>query len=343
LKDQCGVHKDAGDPIDTRTGNLYLPLPGIGVAGRGAGLGFGLMYNSSRAGEDGLAGFGWSSTLAMRVRVDDADAVTVVQETGATVPFTLAGGVWTVPDRFSATLEELPGGGWVFTRKHFEVFEFDSVGRLVGAGDQFDNMTTVTYGAGGLADFMEDEAGRRLDFGWDGGRLVSVSDDLAAPAGPRSVLLAYNGAGELTSFTDVGGGVWSFTYLGGHLLGEVRDPRHHGGGPDEVVRNTYDHLGRVVAQVDEEGQTMRLDYFTPEPEWTTVTLPSGAQRVDRYEDGVCVGRTYAPGTALEQQVDFVRDPGTLVLDKVTNAAGEETLFESDGRGNRTRRRIRRGG
>jgi YD repeat-containing protein len=222
----------------------------------------------------------------------------------------------------------------VFTRKHFEVFEFDSAGRLVGAGDQFDNMTTVTYDAGGLADFMEDEAGRRLDFGWDGGRLVSVSDDLAAPAGPRSVQLAYNGAGELTSFTDVGGGVWSFTYLGGHLLGDVRDPRHHGGGPDEVVRNTYDHLGRVVAQVDEEGQTMRLDYFTPEPEWTTVTLPSGMQRIDRYEDGVCVGRTYAPGTALEQQVDFVRDPGTLVLDKVTNAAGEETLFESDERGNR---------
>jgi RHS repeat-associated protein len=334
LKDQCGVHKDAGDPIDTRTGNLYVPLPGIGVAGRGAGLGFGLMYNSSRAGEDGLAGFGWSSTLAMRVRVDDADSVTVVQETGATVPFTLADGVWTVPDRFSATLEELPGGGWVFTRKHFEVFEFDSAGRLAGAGDQFDNMTTITYDSNGLADFMEDEAGRRLDFGWNDGRLVSVSDDLAAPAGPRSVQLAYNGAGELTSFTDVGGGVWSFTYLGGHLLGDVRDPRHHGGGPDEVVRNTYDHLGRVVAQVDEEGQTMRLDYFTPEPEWTTVTLPSGMQRIDRYADGLCVGRTYAPGTALEQQVDFVRDPGTLVLDKVTNAAGEETLFESDERGNR---------
>lgn len=61
----------------------------------------------------------------------------------------------------------------------------------------------------------------------------------------------------------------------------------------------------------------------------------GVQRIDRYEDGVCVGRTYAPGTAQEATTTFVRDPATLVLEKVTNPAGEETFFESDGRGNRT--------
>ena len=207
------------------------------------------------------------------------------------------------------------------------------MGRLVAIADQFGNETTIAYG-GGVAAFMEDEAGRRLSFEWDGGRLVSVSDDLAAPAGSRSVQFAYNGAGDLESFTDVGGGVWSFGYGDGHRVVTVRKPRHQPSGPQVV--NTYDHQGRVTLQVDEEGQATRLDFFTPGPGSTTVTSSSGLRRIDHYDEaGVCSGRTFAPGTDLEQQVTYERDPLTWALTSVIDPAGAETVFGHDGRGNRT--------
>ncbi|MBK6856408.1 MAG: hypothetical protein IPG97_07660 [Microthrixaceae bacterium] len=163
------------------------------------------MFSSSDAAVDGPTGFGWSSLLSMRVRVDGSDAVTVVEETGATVPFSRSGGVWGAPGRFSAGLVETAGGGWVFTRNHFEVFRFDASGRLVGLGDQFGNETSLFYGSGGQVEFMEDEAGRRLVFEWDGARLDSVADDPLV--GDRSIQFGYDPAGNLTSFTDVGDGV----------------------------------------------------------------------------------------------------------------------------------------
>jgi YD repeat-containing protein len=229
LKRSCAARTDEGDPIDTRTGNFWFGLPGLSVSGRGAGLGFGLMFSSSDAAVDGPTGFGWSSLLSMRVRVDGSDAVTVVEETGATVPFSKTGGVWGAPGRFSAGLVESPGGGWVFTRNHFEVFRFDAAGLLVGFGDQFGNETTLSYGSGGQVEFMEDEAGRRLVFEWDGARLDSVADDPLV--GDRSIQFGYDPAGNLTSFTDVGDGVWSFGYDGEHRVIRVRKPGHQPAGP----------------------------------------------------------------------------------------------------------------
>lgn len=201
------------------------------------------------------------------------------------------------------------GLGWVgswFTRNHFDSFTFDeTTGHLVAVGDQFGNETTISYGAGGKASFMEDEAGRRLTFGWSGSRLVSVADPLSAP-GPRVVGLGYDGAGNLVSYTDAGGGVWVFTYDGSHRLLTMRKPRHSD--PGKVIENGYDHLGRVAWQEDELNRRTSFDYFTPVAGSTTVTLPGGRQRIDGYDDGVHVSTTVAPGTALEAVTTYQRDP-----------------------------------
>ena len=147
LCEPCATQQVAADPVDTRTGNQHMALPGIGVAGRGGGLGFSLAYNSSGADADGLLGHGWSSSLGMAVVEDGADMV-VVQEGGSTVRFESIGGVWTAPARFTAELEELSGGGWLFTRNHFDAFTFDAAGKLVAITDQFGNETTIGYDAG---------------------------------------------------------------------------------------------------------------------------------------------------------------------------------------------------
>jgi YD repeat-containing protein len=326
MVDQCGTSRGVADPVDTRTGSINFPLPGVGVDGRGAGLGFGVVYNSSAAWSDSVVGFGWSSVLGMKVAAAGADRV-VTQEGGSTVRFGPDGsGGWVAPGRFRASLVAVPGGGWVFTRNHFEVFRFDAAGRLVGLGDQFGNETVVSRDGSGEVVFMEDEAERRLTFGWQAGRVETVSD------GVRSVSMAFDQWGDLVSFTDVGGGVWSFEYFSGHRLWKVRRPVHQPSGPQIV--NAYDHLGRVVSQVDEAGQRTELNYFTPVPGSTTIVFPSGMRRIDHYNThGVHESTTLAPGTAFEQVTVWERDPVTFACEKLTSPAGV-VVFENDARGNR---------
>ncbi len=326
----CAVQQVAGDPVDTRTGNLHMPLPGMVVEGRGPGLRFGLAYNSLAAGTVGAAGPGWSSTLDMRVEDRGADKV-VVQEGGSTVRFEPDGsGGWAAPERFTATLVD-EGSTLTFTRNHFDVFSFDeATGRLEAVRDQFGNETTVSYDSSGKPEFLEDEAGRRLTFGWSGNRLVTVTDQLAAPLGPRTIELDYDAAGDLVSYTDAGEGVWVFTYDGAHRLLTMRKPRHSD--PTKVIENSYNVLGRVEWQEDELDRRTTFDYFTTVGS-TTVTFPSGLQRVDEYVDGIHASTTWAPGTADEKVTRFERDPDTLALVSVTDPANEETVFTNDARGN----------
>ena len=137
-----------------------------------------------------------------------------------------------------------------------------------------------------------------MSFGWSAGRLVSVTDSLVASGGPRSIHMAYDAAGDLVSFTDVGDGIWSFTYDGSHRLLSMRKPRHHGGAPGAVVANTYDHLGRVASQTNENNEKVTFEYFTPVPGATTITMASGRQKIDVYDHdglGVHTSTVWAPG------------------------------------------------
>jgi hypothetical protein len=40
LRHQCPCMSTVADPVDTRTGNLHMPVPGLSVPGRGPGLSF---------------------------------------------------------------------------------------------------------------------------------------------------------------------------------------------------------------------------------------------------------------------------------------------------------------
>jgi RHS repeat-associated protein len=327
------------DPVDVLSGNLHMPLPGVQVAGRGAGLGFELGYNSlaTSTSVDSVVGAGWSSTLDMGLEVAPGGvAATVTQETGSTVPFSKVGGVWVAPERFVASLVE-SGGGWVFTRNHVQSFRFDADGRLVELFDRFGNSTSVAYtGSSVRADYLEDDAGRRLTFGWEGDRLDTITDPLAvAEGGPRVVDLTHDGNGDLVGYRDVSGGLWSFTYDGGHRLLTMRKPRHQSSGP--VVENGYDSAGRVVWQDDELDRRTSIAYDSPAVGSTVVTLPGGRQRLHRFEDGRRVETIdgWDPGDPSAGVSSVVNlDPDTYALVSVEDNAGNETRFsDPDGDGN----------
>jgi RHS repeat-associated protein len=339
LRNQALAQQCECDPVDVATGNLHMPLPPVAVPGRGPGLAVALGYNSLAASEDSPTGFGWSSLLGMRVEVaPGGSAATVVQETGASVPFTKVGSSWVAPDRFTATLVA-SGSDLVFTRAHFESFRFDSAGRLVEMSDQFGNSTTLNYtGTSTKANYLEDEAGRRLAITWTGDRVDTISDPLTGPeGGPRVANFDYDANGDLTSFTDLSGGVWTFTYTD-HRLMTMRKPRHQPSGP--VVENHYDSSGRVDWQEDELDRRTVISYDSGGLDQTLVTLPDDAggpaarQRLHRFEDGLRVETIEGFGTpdAVSTKISF--DPETYAVESITDGANKTTLFEdTNGDGN----------
>ena len=74
--------------------------------------------------------------------------------------------------------------------------------------------TASVFDGSGRRTSVSDRYGNTLTYSWSGDQLVSIQDTLS-----RTYTLAYDNTGRLSSVTDFGGRVWSFSYS---YLGELR-------------------------------------------------------------------------------------------------------------------------
>lgn len=298
------VHcKQAGDPVDTATGNFWHTFCDLAIPGRGPAIDLTRTYNSLAAADDGPFGFGWSSSYDMSLTLEPSTVV-VHQEDGAQARFTFDGTGWTAPPRVLATLESNADGTWTFTRLSREAFTFDASGRLAGIEDLNGYRTTVDYPSASTM-VVTDPAGRSLTFTFTGSRVASVQDS-SSPA--RTLTYGYDAAGNLTDVVDVGGGHWQFTYDGDHRLLTMRSPRYHGDAattPAPVLTNHYDSAGRVDWQTDPLGRLTTFDY-TSKPGSTRVTDPKGNVVVYGYTHSLLTTLTTSGGSWY-----YRYDPDTL--------------------------------
>jgi YD repeat-containing protein len=167
----------------------------------------------------------------------DLSSVTVNEENGAAVEFTLDGSTYTAAPRVLATLARNGDGTWTFIRRNREIHVFDSSGQLTALKDLNGYTTTLSY-SGGQLTTVTDPAGRTLTMEWTAGRIASVTDT-ATP--PRSVRFSYSPAGDLTEVVDVGGGRWTFGYDPNHRMTTKRAAKFFGDtttSPAPEVTNT---------------------------------------------------------------------------------------------------------
>lgn len=325
LGQQCPpCHGGTSNSVDTRTGNEHFQVPGVSIGGRGPGLDFRAGYNSLDAGYDGAMGRGWRNSFDMALSKERAGVRTVFQETGATVPFTkTSGGLWEAPDRFDATLEEKPSGLWEFVRAREEIFTFREDGRLARIADRNGYETSFVYNNGDL-DYVEDEAGRRLDLTWSKGRITKIVDPLASPQGPREIRMTYTD-GDLTGYRDIGGGQWTMTYDAQHRLTSARSPRFADATahPNKVWEFHYDAQGRVDWEEDPQNRRTEIQYDDPAVDATRVVDPNGDSRVDWYDqNGVRTAVTAGYGTPDAATTEFTYDNDTGMLTSTTDGRGK---------------------
>ena len=329
VKHAAAAQGSAADPVNTATGNFNESFSDVSVPGRGPGLDLSHAYNSLRAGIDGPLGFGWTHSYATRLAVNATSGVaTVHQETGAEVSLYPNGsGGFVAPPRAVASLVRNGDGTYTFKRCNTTTMLFSATGQLLSIGDRNGYSTTLQYVAGKLST-VTDSANRKLHFTWTGTRVTSVTDDTS-----RAVSFAYDGAGNLTDYTDVGASVWHFTYDGAHHLLTMRRPRQTGLPTPKVVTNVYDAGGRVTSQTDELNRTTTIDY-TSIGGSTKITDPKGNVTVEGYRDYVRTSITRGFGTPAEAKWTMAYD-ASLGIIKVRDPKSHFSTAVYDSHGNMT--------
>ncbi len=234
------------DPVSFSTGALSHGHTDIAMPGRGIPLEFTRNYSSSGALTQGPLGWGWTHNYDSSLAAFTDGSVQVRYPGGGSAFFTLSGGNFLPPRGVYDSLVQ-SGATYTLTTPSQIAYFYDSSGRLASISDRNANLTSLHYDADGL-DYVEDPSGRVLNFIIDAGakRITQITDPSLTPN--RTVGYGYDaGTGDLTTVTDVRGGVTTFTYSS-HRLTSIKNANQQ-----LQVVNLYDSANRVVEQAGASG------------------------------------------------------------------------------------------
>jgi len=318
-----------GKPVDCATGEFTHSFTDFSIPGRGLSLRFVRTYKAANAVQDGPLGHGWTDSYDMHLTTDASGTITVTEEGGTDVTFSLSGTTYQPPSRVLATLVNNSDGTLTFARRDQTHYTFSTpttttVGQLLSQTDRNGYATTLGYTNGRLST-ITDPAGRSLTLTYSGSHISGIADPIG-----RTVAFTYNTDGDLTEATDVGGGVTYFTYAPDtQLLTSMTDPR---GG---TVTNTYDGAGRVTAQTDAVGRTISFTYTLDATgaQQTTITDGKGNVTVELFQSNLLLSRTKGYGTAQQATWTYTYDPTTLGVTSETDPNGHTSSNTWDSSGN----------
>jgi RHS repeat-associated protein len=222
------------------------------------------------------------------------------------------------------------------------------------------NGNSLTLGPGGIVH----SAGKSILFDRDTlGRITRVTD----PAG-NAQTYGYSAAGDLIAHSDSLGNTTRFFYNHSHDLLRIEDPLER-----PIIRNEYDHQGRLVAATSPSGRRVSFTYalgartetitdvdgttlvmeYDPAGNVSKVTNALGGVTTHVYDangnriattdaEGATTTRTFDARNNLLSETDALGHVTTLTYDassrlaSMTDAKGRTSRFDYDSRGNLTR-------
>jgi RHS repeat-associated protein len=238
---------EAGDPVNTRTGEFSFSVGDIAIPTSAGPLVFQRSYASLTTNlYTAPLGFGWTHNQDTRLIFDgdpggQPGKVTFKAHSANLYRFADNGdGAFTPLPGVLAALD-FNGSTYRLTNSAQAEYTFNASGKLLTWADPQGRALTYTYDTNGnLTHVADSEDAHYLDFAYDAqGRLTTVSDHTS-----RSVSFNYDASGDLTSVVDVLGQTWTYIYDADHRLTEMTDPR------GVTTRTEYDAQGRAVRQFD---------------------------------------------------------------------------------------------
>jgi len=331
-----------GDPVNLETGAFTYSAALIPEQPRVMSFSFSISYTSSETVTNSESvGRKWIHNYEWRVEDLGNGEFKVKRGLDGAADYFVANGGGAMsrqhPSVYS-TLVQNGDGTFTYTDGDQHVCSFDAGGRLATLSDPNGNLVSLSYdGAGQLAAVM-DGGGRVATFTHDaGGRIIGVDN-----AGMQQATLTYDGAGDLRSFTLPNNATARFTYDSqGNLLTATA--------PDGVVfvTNTYDSVGRVVAQKDARDKTTTFAYngdtvtitdrvgkitkrtFDAEGRLVGIVDPEGGEWLFGYDSNNNITRIEDPLENVGSAGYDANGNPTLY----TNENGVEVGFEYDGNNN----------
>jgi RHS repeat-associated protein len=221
----------AGDPVNTRTGNLSYSLVDLKVQTMSMPLTLQRSYSSQGVAiPDGPLGARWTHNHDSRLVFPDdpggqSDEVWLKAHSANQYRFYIGDMGDFIPDAgVQAELVEESGPPiqYRLTTASQSEYLFDENGVLLEWTDPQGRIFTYTYDLSGrLERVTAPDVTRYIELTYDiDDRISSIEDHTG-----RSVNYGYDSNGDLASFTDVMGETWSYTYDGNHQLTHILDPR----------------------------------------------------------------------------------------------------------------------
>ena len=293
-------------------------------------------YNSVNLADSTL-GPGWSFmpyTLTVQetlIPVSDteyqieqrATLMTGAQRVVFTGPYQTAGGeTMLLPETPSSVYRDVllqPDGAFAARRRDGMRILFDPEGRLQFVEDRNGNRLSYLYDEAHPERLIAigDATGLGLALQYDAdGRLTGL---LASDG--RGVQYSYDAEGRLASVADDVGPVTFYAYDENDLLVEVRD-----GESRTRLRNSYDGLGRLLAQTDAADYGITTTY--PDTGAAIYTDPDGNQVRRVYEESRLISQTDYLGNTVSLGYDSAGN-----LSSITDPRGYTTNYNYDDWGN----------
>ncbi|HEY1016030.1 MAG TPA: DUF6531 domain-containing protein, partial [Herpetosiphonaceae bacterium] len=324
----CNVQAQRGEPINTRTGNLWTEATDLVVRTPGLDLAWSRTYNSQSITEVTTPmGPGWQHRYGARLIFPaspggEPNTLMVLSPEGNLHRFTIEpSGLFTPWPGVSSTIAQ-NGSAYVQTLRSRETRTFDATGRLSQITDPNGRQIALNYNPDGTLDKVQDgtTAALYLQLGYSAGRLSSVTDGL------RTVQYRYTPAGDLHEVEVPAGRIMTYSYQS-HLLTAVQN--HLG---DYIEQNTYDAYtaqGKAVEQILQDGRTLTLDYQADKTIVTT-TAPGGAVSVEEF--AYSLSDTLTSTKLNDQLVSTIGANDHFAIGKRVDGNGNTTRIETTATG-----------
>lgn len=330
---------EMGDGVHIATGNYSKSFTDMNIASPGVTSDFVRTYNSTST-EKGSFGIGWDFNIDVsKIVIPARNYYQVVLPDGSNTTFKKNGNTYECLNAHS-TMEELDGG-YVITNAAQSKYYFNSDGKLYKVEDAKDNALTISDIENNIRT-VTDSTGRTYKITYENDLVVEIEDTATG----RKVTYDYTD-GRLTSFTNVMGGVETYSYDADGKLNSIT--------------NCYDQVTESVVYLDEGKVDILTTAAGLKQEYTY--NPEGQQTgIKEYDDGVLV-KTYEYNYDEKYSITsktVITDGKTYEVDKVTyhlvngenkynevasstDIQGNTTYYEYDSNGNVTKTTSQGGG
>ncbi|MEJ5315275.1 MAG: DUF6531 domain-containing protein, partial [Anaerolinea sp.] len=332
-----------GDPIDVRTGNFEYSLVDLSLSTPAGELSFQRSYASlatDPATYPTDLSPGWTHNHDIRLLFAENDVWFKAHTLNQYRFFHLGDHLYVPYAGVLASLTYDPSTlTYILTTSDQSIYTFDADGRLLTWRNERGFGFDYTYSAGRLARVTEPLSGRFLQFTYQDGHLVTVSDHAQ-----RQVSFAYDQHGDLVTFTDVLGQTWGYLYTGSpHRLSALTAPSNS---LQAFLTVYYDAQGRAVEQLNGKGERIVQVLYHSDGTRTVADALGRIQQVAFDErnlptqiidpSGYLYTRTFDTSFRLSSLSDTVGrtlllqwSPDGTTLTRVQDAAGYQSSLQYD--------------